>query len=110
MNQLQQVEYSIEQLKLRKAKAAKFAKLMNNREFKEFILDEYLIQEPARVTTLLVHPQLREGSISQLMAISRLGEHLNTLEKMFATVDADLEEAEYVREQMLAEDLMDNEV
>lgn len=104
MTQLQQIEYSIEQLKLRKAKAAKFAKLMNNREFKEFIIDEYLNQEPARLTTLLAKPQLRENAVSQLMAISRFGEHLDFLQNLFATVDSDLEEAEEARQQLIHEE------
>ena len=76
---------------------------MANREFKELILEDYLKDEPARITTLLVSPQHREGCLSQLMAISRVAEHLQYLEHMFSTFDADLQAAEEAREQLLAD-------
>ena len=51
---LADIEFTIESLKARQLKARKFQKLMANREFKELILEDYLKDEPARITTLLV--------------------------------------------------------
>lgn len=100
---LADIEFTIESLKARQLKARKFQKLMANREFKELILEDYLKDEPARITTLLVSPQHREGCLSQLMAISRVAEHLQYLEHLFSTVDADLQAAEEAREQLLVD-------
>lgn len=105
MSSIRDIERTIEQLKERQIKARKFDKLMNNREFKELILQDYLTDEPARVTSLLVHPQHREVCVSQLMGIARMREHLDYLASQYATVDADLAAAMEAREQVLVEDI-----
>ena len=104
MSNLKEIEYTIEVLKQRQIKARKFEKLMSNREFKELILTDYLQDEPVRLTTMQVHPQHREGSVSQLMGIARFNEHINYMQSLFAQVDKDLQDAEEMRDQLLAEE------
>ena len=104
MSNLKDIEYTIEVLKQRQIKARKFEKLMSNREFKELILTDYLQDEPVRLTTMLVHPQHRESSVSQLMGIARFNEHINYMQSLFAQVDKDLQDAEEMRDQLLAEE------
>ena len=104
MSVITDIERTIEQLKERQAKARKFEKLMNNREFKELILGDYLCDEPARITTLLAYPQHRESSVSQLMAISRFNEYLDQLHNRYTSVDEELEAALESRAQVLAEE------
>ena len=104
MSNLKEIEYTIEVLKQRQSKARKFEKLMSNREFKELILTDYLQDEPVRLTSMLVHPQHREGSVSQLMGISRFNEHIQYMQSLFAQVDKDLQDAEEMRDQLLAEE------
>lgn len=104
MSHLQQVEHKIETLKARKAKAVKLTKLMNNREFKEIILDDYLAQEPVRLTTLLANSRTYENAVGELLAISRFSEYLRTLENLHADVDGEIEEAEEIRNQLMAEE------
>ena len=104
MSNLKEIEYTIEVLKQRQSKARKFEKLMSNREFKELILTDYLQDEPVRLTSILVHPQHREGAVSQLMGIARFNEHINYMQSLFAQVDKDLQDAEEMRDQLLAEE------
>ena len=104
MSNLKEIEYTIEVLKQRQIKARKLEKLMSNREFKELILTDYLQDEPVRLTTMLIHPQHREGSVSQLMGIARFNEHINYMQTLFAQVDKDLQDAEEMRDQLLAEE------
>ena len=104
MSNLKEIEYTIEVLKQRQSKARKFEKLMGNREFKELILTDYLQDEPVRLTSMLVHPQHREGAVSQLMGIARFNEHINYMQSLFAQVDKDLQDAEEMRDQLLAEE------
>ena len=104
MSNLKEIEYTIEVLKQRQIKARKFEKLMSNREFRELILTDYLQDEPVRLTTMLIHPQHREGSVSQLMGIARFNEHINYMQTLFAQVDKDLQDAEEMRDQLLAEE------
>ena len=104
MSNLKEIEYTIEVLKQRQNKARKFEKLMSNREFKELILTDYLQDEPVRLTSMLVHPQHREGAVSQLMGIARFNEHINYMQSLFAQVDKDLQDAEEMRDQLLAEE------
>ena len=104
MSNLSEIEYTIEVLKQRQVKARKFEKLMNNREFKELIVGDYLQDEPARLTTMLVHPQHRESSISQLMGIARFQEHLDYMQSLFSAVDKDLQDAEEMRDQLMSEE------
>lgn len=104
MSNLKEIEYTIEVLKQRQIKARKFEKLMSNREFKELILTDYLQDEPVRLTSMLVHPQHREGSVSQLMGIARFNEHIQYMQALFAQVDKDLQDAEEMRDQLLAEE------
>ena len=104
MSNLSEIEYTIEVLKQRQVKARKFEKLMSNREFKELVIGDYLQDEPARLTTMLVHPQHREGAISQLMGIARFQEHLDYMQSLFGTVDKDLQDAEEMRDQLMAEE------
>lgn len=104
MSNLKEIEYTIEVLKQRQIKARKFEKLMSNREFKELILTDYLQDEPVRLTSMLVHPQNREGSVSQLMGIARFNEHIQYMQSLFAQVDKDLQDAEEMRDQLLTEE------
>ena len=104
MSNLKEIEYTIEVLKQRQIKARKFEKLMSNREFKELILTDYLQDEPVRLTSMLVHPQHREGAVSQLMGIARFNEHINYMQSLFVQVDKDLQDAEEMRDQLLAEE------
>jgi len=104
MSNLKEIEYTIEVLKQRQSKARKFEKLMGNREFKELILTDYLQDEPVLLTSMLVHPQHREGSVSQLMGIARFNEHIQYMQSLFAQVDKDLQDAEEMRDQLLAEE------
>ena len=104
MSNLKEIEYTIEVLKQRQIKARKFEKLMSNHEFKELILTDYLQDEPVRLTSMLVHPQHREGAVSQLMGIARFNEHINYMQSLFAQVDKDLQDAEEMRDQLLAEE------
>ena len=104
MSNLKEIEYTIEVLKQRQIKARKFEKLMSNREFKELILTDYLQDEPVRLTSMLVHPQYREGSVSQLMGIARFNEHIQYMQSLFAQVDKDLQDAEEMRDQLLTEE------
>lgn len=103
MSNLQEIEHTIEVLKQRQIKARKFEKLMSNREFRELILNDYLQDEPARLTSMLVHPQHREGAISQLMGIARFSEHLDYMQTLFSNVEKDLQDAEEMRDQLMAE-------
>lgn len=104
MSNLKEIEYTIEVLKQRQIKARKFEKLMSNREFKELILTDYLQDEPVRLTSMLVHPQHRESTLSQLMGIARFNEHIQYMQSLFAQVDKDLQDAEEMRGQLLIEE------
>ena len=53
---------------------------------------------------MLVHPQHREGAVSQLMGIARFNEHIQYMQSLFAQVDKDLQDAEEMRDQLLAEE------
>lgn len=104
MSTLKEIEYTIEMLKLRQVKARKFEKLVNNREFKELILNDYLQDEPARLTSLLVHPQHKDSAMAQLAAVGQFRSHLHFLEGLFGSVDKELKDAEEMHSQMLTEE------
>lgn len=97
MNEVQEIELSLDQAKEMVDRKNMVNKLMGNREFKKLILDGYFKDESARLVGLLGDPAVqahREEIIRSMDGISQLQIYLRTVSQMGSVAERDVADYE----------------
>lgn len=107
--QLQQIELSLNQAKEMIGKRDALRRLMDNKDFKHVISDNYMEKDAARLVALKADPAMQEEThqkniLRQIDAIGTFREYLRTIFQEGHMAEKAVADNEETREQLLAGD------
>lgn len=108
MNEVKQVELSIQQAKELIAKRDRLMRLTKNRDFKALVIDGYFQEEAAHLVQELAYapsPEIKEDMISQVESIGIFRRYLNAIDQQGQAAANALQADQETLEELLAEQL-----
>ena len=110
MNEIEQIEVSIDSARKDVAKMESLLRLISNKDFQGLVDTGYFVDEASRLVILRADPDMQSDSLQKtiddgITAVGHFRQYLNTVMQIGRMAEQGIKEDEETRQELLAEEL-----